>query len=387
MKIKNNDTWQDVSKLKVKQNNTWIEPKLVWAKSNGIWSKVYQPIPSNMIILYNTASYYGDICNGNNNTPNLLDRFVKFSSNGLSLGGTASHSGTSHGYYSVVYDGIAHIKDAGKTSLFANGWAGTESTHSHTTNSHAHGGTFVNANSFYRRYLIPTINNNAIYKNSLFFFRNALSDSDWLAFASYAGYYLYLSNTVGAGTGIVHSHDRGTIPETGTYALSATKNYYYNSDPVSWYQSHYHSGTMHSLSTVSALVLTDYRFYNYTYNSDIPIYDLVQLPINTVGLFTNSVLPYGWIRIDVADNYYSCLSNNSSVGHTTDGNSTNHGHNATAHSASTGSAVTNTMIADNTNNNDAYTVKHHTHPFTDRHTSTVDVTPPWVSLVAAYKAF
>lgn len=386
IQVKSSGSWASPKKIYVKSSGSWVEPRMVWTKANGVWSRVCQPIPSNMIVLYSASPYYGDLCNGNSGTPNLLDRLVKFSSTALSMGGSATHAGTSHGTCSITLNSSSHILDAGKTSLFANGYAGAASSHSHSTDSHSHGGTTTNINGIYRKEVIPTINNSAIYKNALFLFKNAISNNDWLAFAAKAGYYLYLASGSSERVGSTHSHSGADIPQSSNYTHSATKNYYYNSDPVSWQSVHYHASMTHYLSTSSTFTLSDYRFYNYIYNSDTPIYDLTQLPINTVGLFTSGVLPYGWVRINAADNYFSCLSNNSTVGHTTNGNTTSHSHSATS-GGSTWSTATSTLIADNTNNDDAYTVKSHNHTYTDSHTGAVDVTPPWVSLIVAYKNY
>jgi len=387
MKVKSGGSWADVKSVNVKVGGVWSRSKEVWVKQNGVWVMGRQSVPSNMVVLYNSATYPGYLCNGSNGTPNLLNRFVKATATPLTTGGAATHSGTSHGTDAPTFTAANNIEDAAKTILFPNGYAIGTSTHTHTHGStHSHSGDVTNANCFDKYKLIPTQGADYISANAVFFNKGSLSDAAWTAFAGYAARYLYLASTNGASLFATHAHSAGSTGDSTTYAVTPTMNYYLNPDTVTWYKSHKHLSKSHSLTAAGEYFLSDYRFYQYYYNSATPLYDISKLPINTVALFTTTTLPTGWVRVTASDNYFLNLSNNSSVGNIVADTAATHGH-SSANVTSNALTSVATSSADNTQNTGSYTIKAHTHVMNDHHASNVNITPPWVSLVVAYKNF
>lgn len=390
----NSGIWKTAKGIHAKVGGAWVKAKKVYTKSGGVWNKVYASaaIPANMLVLYDTAPVDGAagfLCNGANGTPNLLDRFVKLSSTALLIGGTASHGGADHGAITTTFSTDAFPPlTVGKANTYLGGYYLSEAPHTHTFSApHYHPSQVTNSTLFERRGAIPYIGGTAIYQNAIFFNRAALSDAAWAAYTSAKNRALMLASTAASGSAASHNHGAVT-QSSNTYAANVkTRQESAKNNTSGKYVSanHYHNAS-HTDATVSGPArLAGYRMYQYRYSGAEPLLSIENLPINTVAFFTSSELPDGWAALTAANDKFCYFSDNSTVTEMSAANLT-HNH------VKSGNVAPSNLPPEVSEFSSFLDPSYfgggtHKHTYSDNHDTYVDITPPYVTLVAAYKNY
>lgn len=372
MQIKKDGVWKPTKQFLGKYNDTWSDGDL-WFKVDGVWR---QHVPPNAVILYSSTSNInsGYIADGNNSTPNLLNRYVRIRSDDpLTLGGASSHTGSSHGTGGTRYTNYVSSTQA-CNNLGLTPRATRITSHRHSISSHTHPSTGNNLPSYQNSY--PYMYSSKLYSGAVILssITQVLSALSYLS--AYSGYRCRLDNNVTqASKSTAHTH--GTV-SPAVSDFNESDGYIDNqpsSSPSSWYTIHDHSAS-HSMPSVTPT----YYYMNvipYSLGSDL-YFD--ELPSGSLVLFTTRRYPDGWSEWKNTGRiirYYS-----SAGGY---GGSSTHTHSGTKTTGSwinRGSTVKATY--ENISFNEKY-LKSHTHTWTDSHSAAVSNAPPYVNLAIGVK--
>lgn len=353
------------NKLLLKWQGNWRTTySCAYVKYAGKWQTL--GVPANMIVLYDGAFTSGDICDGSNRTPNLLNQFVKGGTRALVTSGRETHDADEHG------DSVARNTSTYSHPANASGLANAntaQSSHAHAVPVHRHTGVVNNAESIDRYKLTPVTNVSWIGTGAVF---PCITDmgTNWTDIFA-AARYLYFSDTSGDTPSTGHTHD--TIPTTfRTANHSASSNILLSGG--SWQQVHYHT-LSHAMASIK-LEPTYAQFLGRKYTGTAPLGEK-DLPAGTVALFRNANIPIGWERYTLADGKLIRFGTSVTQGGTFDHT---HGNISRTTQAST------TVSSQNggTGGGGNYVIPSHTHTWGDEHGST-SVEPVNVTLFIGVK--
>ncbi len=381
MKVFKSSSWRPVKEVKVYKSG-WKTAKQIYKNINGTWTKVYEYLPSNMIVLYDglPSSYDGYVCDGLNGTPNLINYFASPTTNvSLLVIGSGTHDGSLHGQSA-----------AGNTSTVyhsSNNWgifngACSVSSHGHSIPPHTHSGEVSNSDSINKIDMIPVLGSSYIYQNAVFLRNNTNIHTFWSILSTSIRSYVRFNSISGFSSALPHKHDYIYLP-------SNTSSYYACFLPRSGlggtgehYPSHGHRYD-HFMSEVSYVEPASITGPAFKYTDTEPLV-FTKLPIGSLALFTSNDLPYGWelfssftgTKLLSFDSEALLVSINEGTPH--------------IHPPKT---VSNTFIRFTGYNNNAgsgggeYAVGSHTHSWSDTHNGEASVIPLSITLFLAEKIF
>ena len=369
-----------VSSLKVKSGGSWLDAKELWVRSNGVWVKKSQlnykysgawanlnigaGIPANMVILYPSAS------NLTTAEQSLIAPFNGYfprgaSSSILSLGGTLTHTGSSHGSASGTTSPTEGPNGANKSG---------DTAHLHNIPSHSHTG--IGNHTPLSKTVVPIVGAQEIRAGALFFSAASLGTLFSLL-STYDGYYICFSSVGGETTGAhTHSHGGTTVTVSGTTLTSGGGS---NSMVTTGIAANQRSGT----TATHTVTLTDNSSNNPKYISlnmmsyaGSTLSALGAIPVGAIALFTSTELPPGW---SVYNSATDRLIKASATAGTMDGVDS-HSLQCTGTSSSPSSTSTSGGTLDN-----CYGSKYHSHGCSVSHTGMVEFIPPYVNLCIGIK--
>lgn len=360
--------WKLAKKVFAKVSGTWSVPSGVYAKNAGSWHLI--GLPQNMVVLYDGTPPSGDICDGTNETPDLLNKFVSGSTTPLVTSGNATHTGEDHGSSVLVTTSASgHPSDNG---LLYGSAATNVTSHTHTIPAHTHTGSVNNVNTIDKYKLIPVIRAQYFSSGAVFFNKASITGSGWAALIA-AAKYLYLASTSGLADGTVHSHSATTSSLiTSIYTAPLTNA----AGGGGWPYSHYHQ-FVHSMNAVK-MTPKCRQVIPFKYSGTDKLTEC-DLPSGTIALFTTTKLPMGWTRYQYADGRLIRLGSSEM-----DDGSDYHTHGAASKTTSSTIANANTSrgAAGSTNER---VVTAHTHTWIDEHAAQVSSLPVNISLIIGVK--
>lgn len=393
MRIKNNGVWR-FGVPKVRIGGTW-KTGLTWNKISGTWRAL---VPNNMIQLSLNTSYTGtgQICDGTNGSPNLIEQYLFEAKDDSILqtgGASLDHSGSLHGDAPASYSGSVEMDNGGASIAFTAGCVTSRQSHNHYVYAHSHTGTATGLRP-QNVSVIPIIGDPIIKANTLFFAE--LSTSALTGFTNvsttYQRNYVRMASSGGTlQTANIYEHRHGTAlagVNTDTHTVSTTdlqKNSY------DWPSSHYHS-LEHECPYATN---NGTRFYGpvsnkygaFTCNADMYFSDL---PSGIIACFTSRDIPPGWTEINPTTVAYVRIANNADLAYTeiySESNYHNHIYSAYSGAVMGGSIATANKRHEGTANHFAeFILRHHSHALTgDNHASMVANMPPYTTLKLAKK--
>jgi hypothetical protein len=199
MLVNSGGTWKVPKQISVKDQGVWKSVTTYYAKVSGAW-KIFNVVPSNVVLLYSQMPSTGYICDGSNGTPNLINKALAALDTPLQLGGNDTHYGSDHGqvtlnfsYYNATSRGMAS-----STNTHGFGYSGTNSNlynHTHSSIGIGSGGTCDLR--LPGKKLIPVIGQCQIEPDCIFLRSNSISIGYLLYLSDLVGKYLYLANIAG----------------------------------------------------------------------------------------------------------------------------------------------------------------------------------------------
>lgn len=286
----NYNTWRELLDAQVYNLGAPVSSDSLSIRTSNTWEKSWpDPIPDNMILLYQTNAQFSGL-----NTSALFtgaERFPIGATAGLNTPvGVNTHNGSDHG---TKTDSLQSTNNIAINYGPYNG-ADTNNAHSHNNLSHNH--TDVSAPSIVPEYfnLIPRLGGDYIGAGSVFMSYDTLNWGDWTLITSYVNRYLRLidsQTSVGTGGFATHGHVN-KIAQTSTYTIDEASRYSVTGS--TYYSSHYHKTTysMVNANNSPSSVLTQFH------SIDADLFDWTNLPSGTIAFFTTSSIPSGW-------NYFS----------------------------------------------------------------------------------
>jgi hypothetical protein len=199
MFVNSGGSWKVPKQISVKDQGVWKRVGTYYVKASGTW-KMFNAVPSNVVLLYNQMPSTGYICDGSNGTPNLINKALAALDTPLQVGGNDTHYGSDHGqvtlgfsYYNATWRGKCSIGSDGSDA-----YQDTNSTlYNHTHNSIGIGSGGTCDLRLPGKKLIPIIGQYQIEPNCIFLRANSVSLGYLLYLSDLIGKYLYLANTVG----------------------------------------------------------------------------------------------------------------------------------------------------------------------------------------------
>lgn len=359
--------------IKVKSAGAWMYPKATYVKISGVWR---QMVPENVVMLYDGAvPTNGLLCNGNNDTPNLLDCYINPNINNspLSISGSHTHNGSEHGSASLTSSTATMSSRDNPFGVYSdNDVSSDRESHSHTEPTpHTHTDTVAVDHRPPSTALRPVIGLDYIDVNAVILG----SDSTILSLIALATatvkaiYMADLDSSTVIGT---DTHTHATVSSTSsTYAASANDAAPNN---ATWYADHNHT-VGHGIVGSNAVRMA--KFFSAKTTSKI-YFD--QLPSKSICVILTADVPAGWtVYAETSDAILSGA------------NSTYDINSPLTHSHTTAGAVNWTDTINQSDSRyrstsgstyNAYYMPSHTHTWTDGagHTIAVSTLPKNVSL-------
>jgi hypothetical protein len=225
MFVNSGGAWKVPKQISVKDQGAWKRVETYYAKVSGTW-KIFNAVPSNVVLLYNQMPSTGYICDGSNGTPNLINKALAALDTPLQVGGNDTHYGSDHGtitigfsYFNATWRSLTnavyqshypYVPYELNTSLFY---------HTHDSIGLGSGGTCDLR--LPGKKLIPVIGQYNIEPNCIFLRIGSISIGYLLYLSDLVGKYLYLANAAGdvsytnsvthVSTGITTSHFTANI--------------------------------------------------------------------------------------------------------------------------------------------------------------------------------
>jgi hypothetical protein len=199
MLVNSGGAWKVPKQISVKDQGVWKRVGTYYAKASGTW-KMFNAVPSNVVLLYNQMPSTGYICDGSNGTPNLINKALAGSNTPLQVGGNDTHYGSDHGTATLGFSYCnATWRDMNSnTNVEGTAYLGTDSNRfNHTHDSIGLDSSGTCDLRLPGKRLIPIIGQYQIEPNCIFLRANSVSLGYLLYLSDLVGKYLYLANTVG----------------------------------------------------------------------------------------------------------------------------------------------------------------------------------------------
>jgi hypothetical protein len=265
-----------------------------YAKASGTW-KMFNAVPSNVVLLYNQMPSTGYICDGSNGTPNLINKALAALDTPLQVGGNDTHYGSDHGpvtlnfsYYNATW--LDTRADIASTTSAANG--SSACNHTHDSIGLSSGGTCDLR--LPGKKLIPIIGQYQIEPNCILLRANSVSLGYLLYLSDLVGKYLYLANTAGDAsyTNSV-THVAATITTSKFTITNTCSSNGYDDEP----ERHYHTANVYVTHDSPIPVTKTYIPYQTTAHLNWN-----DVPSGTIIFVVDNNLPsgYSWISFSSA---------------------------------------------------------------------------------------
>ena len=365
-KIKNAGSWVDPKLISVKDAGAWKPAKAMWCKYGGVWYKIYEGMPSNMIILYDTSiSVPADATF----ISALSGRFAYGASAYGGVGGANTHAGSSHGNTSVTNTGSSTGGDRQGDEGTSDRYVNVPSGHYHTI-THSHSDNPSNLPLYID--VVPTLGGSSIGANSVWPTTNTSMSALFSAYSAALSRYLRFASTYSIGGSSSHSHaytgnSSARILGSGKVTVSYPGGV---SSRLIATDTHYHS-IAHTHTLTNSQSYVNLNVYKTT--SSIALADL---PSGVIAFFTSATLPSGWTRYTVADGRLIKCSN-TSIGST--GGSATHSHASGTFTTGNNNAGSSTYSRGPNGPNP------HTHTMNHGHLTAVNWMPPYTGIVIGIK--
>lgn len=381
MKAKSGSTWYNVKEFKRKNGSSWTT--IANVKILGADGKWHESVPPNAVILYDLATIpsTATLCNGSNSTTNMLGKYVNMRGDGTNLlkpGGSEKHDGSKHGYFSGYTDYTNSTMGAQVRNFFGSQTEVDDATptyHRHTIPSHQHTGEATHHRP--RKCLQPTMFDDVIRKDAVILSRTSLSTSLFTT-VNY-NRFLYLSN----GNGYIDTYDASKAHTHNTCSVANISTGYYdlddnkktNNDGKQAFRSNHFHYMIHNSPSSGTLALPTVNFITGKTIKNITYWD--ELPSGSVCMFTTTLLPSGWERLNINDYFVYLSSNNNS-------SSASYEHTHKGQCKTTNNEP-RYNTGPNSGSSGAYQYGTHAHTWTDDHSGKVDHRPPFMNFYLAYK--
>jgi len=318
MQIYQGTTWKTANDVKVRYSGNWIHPT-TFIRHQGQWREL---LPPNVVVLQTQTPTIGNIANGTNGTPNLLDKYMRHTiSDFLSLGGTESHNFWDHTTKTLSTNGVGNAAANVRVCCYSSDGVLNSSGHGHSSRTMPYAPSYVPSGSYsmdsheslatnyipvvgadyfetgsviYSKYLALNLaylvdEHISTYYNSRRLFRFGSSYSD------------YGSNT--------HTHSVSGV-SGGHYATNAETGGGRTNCPASGSWNSYHGHNLTAFTTVgvnggnfthNTIGTTVHRFIQPTFIDELPSGKNLFL----IVLNRNYPLPTGWEHYNGDGNYYN----------------------------------------------------------------------------------
>lgn len=352
------------NEMKYYSGGVWYPVSQVSLYNGGAWKRLWDPVPSNLIMLFDNASYI----NGTYDTAltGLHGRFPRGSTGYGTTGGSTSHLGSSHGAPSSVVSSSEDRLYARQTGSY-NTSPNVYTAHTHDT-THSHGDTASNLPPYVDLIPVTTLLNR-VRANSIWLTINTAVPAPWTSYSAALAKYLRFNSAYGTGGSTTHSHSfTGSISHTDpTSANCAQISYSYAVGSHSHTINHSHSGN----NLPANVYLNIHKV-----TEDILFSDL---PVGTVAFFTSATLPAGWARLAVCDNRLIYCSASSIQG--VDGSDA-HTHASQAFTSGMSGSPT-PRYGTGASSKNYFT--DHAHTYNHGHLTSVSSVPPYTTVVVGLK--